>query len=73
MEYETHIFGEYVLTPCKNAFNNKTSYWLSKEGYWLSVYAFTPMDKRDLAEHLTMPAVSGYIQLFEDTVSKLNQ
>ena len=22
------IFGDYVLTPIKNAFNKKTSYWM---------------------------------------------
>ena len=37
-----HIeMGEYVLTRVRNAFNNKTSYWLSKKGYTVAQYAFT--------------------------------
>lgn len=35
------IRGEYVATPIKNAFNNKTSYWFSKKGCTLSLYMFT--------------------------------
>ena len=28
-----HVFGDYVFTPVRNAFNEKTSWWISKKGY----------------------------------------
>ena len=43
--------GEYVLTPVKNAFNNKCSYWISKKGYTLALYVFSvdsSMSRKDL-------------------------
>lgn len=35
------IIGDYVCTSIKNAFNNKTAHWLSKDGCMLSLYMFT--------------------------------
>lgn len=35
------VWGEYVATPVKNAFNGKISYWLSKRGRTLAMYMFT--------------------------------
>lgn len=32
------IYGEYVLSPQQNAFNDLTSYWLTKNLYDVSVY-----------------------------------
>jgi len=40
-EYKQKIFGEYVATPIKNAFNSKTAYWLSKANCTVSIYMFT--------------------------------
>lgn len=37
----TACFGEYVLSPCGNTFNEKTSYWLSKKGMTTAMYCFT--------------------------------
>ena len=68
MEHKQIIYGEYVLTPCKNAFNEKTSYWLSKKNHTISVYAFTPMDARDLKEMTTDESMQAYINHFEDKV-----
>ena len=31
-ENKTFFFGEYVLSGLPNAFNQKTSYWLTKKG-----------------------------------------
>lgn len=48
MEYISYVNGDYVLAPVKNAFNDKTSYWISKKGYLVAYYAFTPLDERNL-------------------------
>lgn len=49
------IYKDYVLSPCRNAFNGKTSYWLSKKGCVIAVYCFTPLfkDKRMSLEGIT--------------------
>lgn len=67
------IQGDYVLTPCKNAFNGKTSYWLSKKDHTIAVYAFTPSSKSDL-EHMTSEQVlNSYIQYYEDVVDRMKK
>lgn len=40
-EYKQIVIGEYVATPIKNAFNEKTAYWLSKANCMVSIYMFT--------------------------------
>ena len=62
---ESFIHGDYVFTPCKNAFNGKTSWWISKKGYAKALYCFTPMDKRDLEEHLSPEYLRSYEDYFE--------
>lgn len=71
MEYKQIIVGDYVLTPCKNAFNEKTSYWISKKDYWISVYAFTPWDKGNLKEMLSEESLQSYMNYFEEVVRRL--
>ncbi len=51
------IYGDYVVSACKNAFNDKESYWLSKRGYMKSIYCFTPI----CADDLTKTSVARYL------------
>ncbi|MEE1505082.1 MAG: hypothetical protein UGF89_12670 [Acutalibacteraceae bacterium] len=41
MEHKHEIFGDYVLTAVPNAFNKKTSWWLSKKDCTVAMYCFT--------------------------------
>ena len=63
MANQQYVFGEYVFSPCKNAFNNKTSYWITKDGVTVGVYAFTPINEEDLTKHLKNR--DAYIKLFD--------
>lgn len=67
-----HIeMDEYVLTRVRNAFNNKTSYWLSKKGYTVAQYAFTAEDCVDAADfqyHLSAAFLKEIIAIYEDLV-----
>ncbi|MBO5576933.1 MAG: hypothetical protein J5956_11635 [Ruminococcus sp.] len=67
------IWGEYVLTPCKNAFNDKTSYWVSKRGYILSVYAFTPMSVKELELENIAKVFQSTVRLLERKLSPKEQ
>ena len=73
MKHKQIIVGEYVFTPCKNAFNNKTSYWVSKKDHWLAVYAFTPMSSGNLKEMTSENSLQSYIRLFDGMIEKLSK
>lgn len=45
---EHRIIGEYVLTPIQNAFNGKTSWWLTKKGCVMALYCFTGTDPKEV-------------------------
>ena len=63
------IFGDYVLTPIKNAFNKKHSYWVSKKGCTLSLYMFTIenyLTKKELEDRLSYNSVKIYFAMFEE-------
>lgn len=65
--------GEYVLTPVKNAFNNKCSYWISKKGYTLALYVFSvdsSMSRKDLNYMLSASAIDSYIRFFENQIAQ---
>lgn len=68
MQHYQHVFGEYVLQPCPNAFNNSTSYWISKKGYIVSVYCFTPFDQKDLDYHIEH--IDNYKNLLEQFLKR---
>ena len=70
---EKIVIGDYVFTPCKNAFNNKMSYWVSKKGYMLAVYAFSPMDSSDLKELTSEECLNSYIKLFDNMVERIKE
>ena len=73
MEYRQIVMGDYVFTPCKNAFNSKTSYWVSKKDHWLAVYAFTPMSAGNLKEMTTEEVLHTYIRLYDGIIEKLGK
>lgn len=60
-----YIYGEYVLSPCQNAFNSKKSYWLSKKDFMLAVYCFTPIDRSDLTNDGILRHIKATIPLLE--------
>lgn len=64
------IHGEYVATPIKNAFNGKTSYWLSKSGCTIAIYMFTVegngMSDREFEERFSQKGFEDYIPMFEE-------
>ena len=62
MQYED---GDYVLTPIKNAFNPRTSYWISKKGCTVALYCFTPSDFKDLARNTSPDAIRSYESMFD--------
>lgn len=62
---DSYIYGEYVLTPCQNAFNSKKSYWLSKKDFMLAVYCFTPIDRSDLMNKGILEHIKSTIPLLE--------
>lgn len=70
MKHKQIIKGDYVFTPCQNAFNTHTSYWLSKEGYTVALYCFTPIDSKDLKECLEDKTLEAYIERFRREVEK---
>ena len=63
------IDGEYVAAPVKNAFNDKTAYWLSKRGCTISIYMFTVeacLNLEDLQSRLTEEAMRPYQKMLEE-------
>lgn len=67
------IHGDYVATPIKNAFNNKTAYWLSKKGFTKACYMFTVeecVSQTDLEDRLTEKGFKAYEWFFADSEPK---
>lgn len=65
---DTLVIGEYVLTPCKNAFNNKYSYWLSKKGMTGAMYCFSLMSSGLAVEKeykYQVENIQGYINAYQ--------
>lgn len=59
---KTFFFGDYVLSGLPNAFNQKTSYWLTKKGMTVAMYCFTVMNDLDYQ----LERISAYIKLFQE-------
>ncbi len=57
------IKGDYVLTPIENAFNAKTSYWISKKGYSIALYAFSADNEYDA--EIQIKEIDTYITMFK--------
>lgn len=65
-EYKQKIFGEYVATPIKNAFNSKTAYWLSKANCTVSIYMFTCENGYSEKEMFSDMNLATYIAMLEE-------
>lgn len=61
------IDGIYALYPIPNAFNNKTSYWMSKNGYTVARYCFSTKNAFSVEEQLEH--IGSYIRMFEESLS----
>jgi hypothetical protein len=61
---EPQIFGNYVFSPARNAFNRKTSWWISKKGYAVAWYCFTADTEAEVERQLQ--SADSYIEMFEE-------
>ena len=59
-----YIYGDYVLTKVNNAFNDKSSYWISKRGSIRAYYCFTYLNEEDLKKQLK--DTGSWISYFEE-------
>ena len=64
------VKGDYAICAVKNAFNAKTSYWISKKGYAVSFYCFSDESESDTRYKLT-ECFDSYIDLFETAYTRL--
>lgn len=62
---ESRIYKDYVFTPCRNAFNEKTSWWISKKGCTVAHYCFSAMTEKEVDEQLGAGGADGYVALYE--------
>jgi len=65
-EYKQIVIGEYVATPIKNAFNEKTAYWLSKANCMVSIYMFTCENGFSEKEMFSDMNLATYIAMLEE-------
>lgn len=65
-----HVFikGDYVLTRCKNAFDNKYSYWLTKKGMTVAMYCFSTITEKGFVE--MEKDMDSYIDYFKKKYEK---
>lgn len=67
-EMAHHIHDGYVLSGIPNAFNDKTSWWLSKHGCTVAIYCFstsgTEQNQKKEAEY-QLQHIDSYIRAFE--------
>ena len=62
------VNGDYVITGTKNAFNGKTSWWISKCDCILAAYCFTADQESEIRRQLDRGWL-GYIDLFESMLA----
>lgn len=70
MNFNTIVRGDYVFTPCKNAFNDKVTYWISKKNETIAFYAFTAYDAEEMRRQTTEEALEFYKRLYEKLKEK---
>ncbi len=70
-KYKTVVIGDYVFTPIKNQFNNKTAYWLSKKWYTFAVYCFTVSSMNDIRMLEDTGILDSYIKYFDSSVNSI--
>ena len=64
-ELKQRIYGEYVFSPAKNAFNSKTSWWISKKNCTVARYCFTANTEEEVELQLGSGGAKSYIDMFE--------
>lgn len=69
---EPRVSGDYVFTPCQNAFNGKTSWWLSKKDCTVAIYCFTAGTTAEVDAQLSVGGGQAYIQMFEERTGGRN-
>jgi len=72
-DFPKKIIGDYVISPCVNAFEggSKVSYWISKKGYTYVAYAFSANDPHLAESMLKDEYISGYISFFENMLTSI--
>ena len=70
-KYKTVVIGDYVFTPIKNQFNDKTAYWLSKKWYTFAVYCFTVSSMNDIKMLEDTGILDSYIIYFDSSVNSI--
>lgn len=60
------LYGDYVFSPCQNAFNGKTSWWLSKKDCTVAIYCFTAGTTAEVDAQLSAGGEQAYIQMFKE-------
>lgn len=64
-----YVQGDYVLTGVKNAFNDKTSYWMSKRDHVTAVYCFSANTATDALQQFKN--FDDYCKYFDEvTIAK---
>lgn len=66
------FYGDYVFSPCQNAFNEKTSWWLSKKGCTVALYCFTAETGEEVDIQLAGWGGRAYIEMYENRVGAEN-
>ena len=61
---------KYVLTACKNVTNKKTSFWLSKIGCTVAVYAYTPLCEAEYSLESMLEHAEAAIPYLEHVLRK---
>lgn len=67
---EPRFYGRYVFSPCKNGFNGKTSWCLSKKDCTSALYCFSASTKREVDEQLDGEGAQTYIEMYEKQNSR---
>lgn len=66
------LYGDYVFSPCQNAFNGKTSWWLSKKDCTVAIYCFTAGTTAEVDAQLSAGGGQAYIQMFKERTGGRN-
>ena len=66
------IFGDYVITQQKNAYNDKNSYWISKKDHTVCLYCFSEPSYITIKQVYKMlqKDFKGYIFYYENYLNE---
>ena len=62
------IKGDYVLTETKNAFNDASSFWLTKKNMTVALYCFSAIGEKE--KEIMMKEIDSYIKYFQEKYEK---